>query len=402
VRGAALTAALLVMAPVVRADEAWPQWLGPSRDGRGPALRTGASPRLSVAWRRPLGVGTSALVAGGGRVFALFSDGETEVAASFALADGREAWRVKLDPGGERGPSSTPLLDEGRLVALSSACRLRALDAATGTVAWERDLKADFGIPAAQSCSTSPLRESDVLIVQAGGRDNATSVVALDPATGRTRWSLQGPHRVAQASPVAADIGGRRQLVVHGSAGGPPPRSALLGLDLASRSVLWSHPLENGFSFDTPVVAAGGRIVLATWQGTHAVSVVGGAAGWTVQPGWKNGDLSAYVSPPVALGRHLYGFGGDHLACVEVATGRTAWKERLYHGSVTAAGPGHLVVLSVGSGALRLVEARPDAYRELARVSVFNPGSRAEAPAILADGLVLARNDEELVAVRVE
>src|SRR5262245_1678888 len=135
-------------APARAADDSWPQWLGPTRDGRAP-VESLKAPRLTLAWKKPLGGGGSGIVAGDGRVFTLFSDEEAEYAVAFAVADGKELWRVKLDPlaqGADGGPNSTPLIAGSSLVTLSSACQLRALDAATGKEVWHRDMKADFAV----------------------------------------------------------------------------------------------------------------------------------------------------------------------------------------------------------------------------------------------------------------
>ena len=51
-------------------DSTWPQWLGPTRDGRA-TLASVPSPRLTVAWKKPLGGGGSGIVSADGRVFTL-------------------------------------------------------------------------------------------------------------------------------------------------------------------------------------------------------------------------------------------------------------------------------------------------------------------------------------------
>ena len=385
------------------ADDTWPQWLGPTRDGRAARSWAGKTPRLVLAWKRPLGSGGSGIVVADGRAFTLFSDEESEFAVAVSVADGRELWRAKLDaavPAAEGGPVSTPLVSGATLVTLSSACQLRALEAATGKVVWQRDLKADFAVNLRRGCATSPLLEGGHLIVQAGGRENEQRVVALEPATGRTVWSARGPERTTYTSPVVAEIGGVRQLVVHHTVVGPPMTSGLLGMRLSDQAVLWSRPLDK-MSFDTPLVLPEGRVVLGTWSDTQAVRVTGEGGRLQAQPHWRTGDLVSYVSPPVFHDGHLYGFGGDFLACVEAAGGRTVWKERLYPGSVILVGD-RLVVLSVTAGLLRVVQATPAGYREEAKLEVLNRGARADTPPSFAAGHVFVRNEEELVAVRVE
>jgi outer membrane protein assembly factor BamB len=402
----ALTFSLVMAAagaPARAGDDAWPQWLGPTRDGRAAEAAARKAPRLALAWKKPLGGGSSGLVVAGGRVFTLFSDEESEFAVALAVADGREIWRAKLDamvPGADGGPVSTPLVAGSTLVTLSSACQLRALDTATGRVAWQRDMKADFAVKLGRGCATSPLLEGGRVIVQAGGRDNDQRVVALDAATGATVWTSRGTERTTYTSPVVAEIGGVRQLVVHHTIIGPPAKSGLMGIRLADQSVLWSRPLET-LSFDTPLVLASGAVVLGSWSDTSAVQVTSRAGRFEAKPGWATADLSAVVSPPVFRDGHLYGFSGDFLACVDSTSGRTVWKEKIYGGSVILIGD-QLAALSITSGLLRLVQASPAGYRELARLEVLNRGSRADTPPSFAAGHVFVRNDEELAAVRVE
>jgi outer membrane protein assembly factor BamB len=310
---------------------------------------------------------------------------------------------VKLDPSlahVETGPSSTPLVVGSSLVVLSNACQLRALEAATGKVLWQRDLVKEFGVTLRRGCSTSPLLEGGALLVQGGGRENDQRLLALDPATGKTLWTAKGAERTMYSSPVVSDIGGVRQVVVHHTLLGPPPKSALLGLRVEDRSVLWSRPMEN-LSFETPLVLPEGRVVLGTWTDTQAVRVRQAGGKFTTDPLWSSRDLVANVSPPVYADGHLYGFGGDFLACLEAATGRTVWKEKLYPGSVILV-DGQLVVLSHSAGLLRVVEATPAGYKEKAKVEVLTRGARADAPPSFAAGPVFVRDDEQLVAVRIE
>jgi hypothetical protein len=86
---------------------------------------------------------------------------------------------------------------------------------------------------------------------------------------------------------------------------------------------------------------------------------------------------------------------------VEAATGKVAWKKRLYGGSVILV-DGHLVVLSQASGEVRIVEATPAAYREKAKLEVLARGARADAPPSFADGRIFVRSDEEVAALSIE
>jgi hypothetical protein len=385
----------------------WPQWLGPARNGSAdaPGAFSGRDRiALRVAWRKPVDSGTAALAVADGRVFTVATDGESDQAVALSAVDGAEQWRVTLDPtvaALERGPASTPAVGGGGLVyVLSAACRLRALDAATGRAVWTRDLKGEFAVELRQGCQTSPLLEGGQVIVQGGGRENDRTLLAFDARSGEPAWSARGAQRTFYTSPVVADLAGTRQVVVHHAVPGPPPVSGLVGLRLRDRAVLWERTLERNMSFETPLAMPPDRVLLLTWNDAHAFRVGERDVGQKAEPAWHSRDLTADVSPPVVHGGHLYGFGGDYLACLDVATGKVAWREKLYRGSVILV-DGHLVVLSVTSGLLRVVEATPAGYREKARLEVLNRGARAETPPSFAGRRIFVRNDEEVVAVDV-
>ena len=388
-------------------DTSWPQWLGPARNGIVEAPGTFAGRQalaLRVAWRRPLDLGVAGLTVADGRLYTVVSDGTSEHAVALSARDGAEIWRTALDPSLpvlERGPASAPAARGANVYVLSGACRLRALDAASGRVAWTRDLKAEYAVELRQGCQTSPLLEGDDVIVQGGGRENDRNLLAFSAATGEPTWSVRGAQRTFYTSPAAMDLAGTRQLIVHHTVPGPPPVSGLLAVRASDRALLWQHTLERNASFETPVALGPDRLLLLTWNDAHALRLVPRDGGWRAEPHWTSQELTADVSPPVLHGGHLYGFGGDFLVCLDAETGKVAWKEKLYRGSAILV-DGHLVVLSVSSGLLRVVEPTPAGYREKARLEVLGRGPRAETPPTFAGGRIFVRNEEELVAVAVE
>lgn len=238
------------------------------------------------------------------------------------------------------------------------------------------------------------------MIVQGGGRENDRTLLAFAAATGVPTWSVQTAQRTFYTSPTAVDVAGTRQLLVHHTIPGPPPISELLALRAGDRSVLWQKTLERDMSFETPVALPPDGVLLLTWNDAHAFRLATRDGGLQPEPAWHTRDLTADVSPPVLHGGHLYGFGGDFLACLDARSGMAAWKEKLYRGSAILV-DGHLVVLSVNAGLLRVVEPTPSGYREKAKLGVLGRGPRAETPPIFAAGRIFVRNEEELVAVEI-
>lgn len=387
-----------------RAAPDWPQWLGPNRNGS--ASDTGlfagkAAVRLKKAWSRPLETGQAGLAVAGGRVFTLFREGGDDYAIALRADTGALAWRVKLDAGVESpfltGPPSTPAFHEGRVFTLSSACRLRAHDAGTGRALWEVDVKLKFGVVFPVGCASSPFVDGGRLYVQTGGKEDHRAA-AFDPKDGAVLWTSKGAARSVNASPVAADLAGVRQMLVHHAA--PDGRLGITGLRLSDGAVLWSAAVATGFSFDAPQAVPGDRVFLQTANDLHLLRVTRDGEAWSTRPLWRSADLQAYVSPPVFHAGHLFGFGGDHLACVELETGKTVWKEKTYPGSLILV-DGHLITLSTGAGLLRIIEASPSGYREKARLELLTRGAQALAPPSYAGRRIFVRNEEEVAAVDV-
>ncbi len=389
-------------------DASWPQWLGPNRNGvvatKDGIFGDGAI-GLKEAWRGPGGDSSAGLVASGGRLYTLTDDGTDDFAVAVDAGNGRELWRAKLDAlhpvGGNSG--STPAVDpeNGLVYTLTNACQLRALKTQDGSVAWQHDLKTKFGATPRRGCSSSPVIEGDRVIVHAGGADDHR-VAAFNRKTGEVVWSSKAAERSPYSSPVVADLAGERQIVVHHIVQTPGTRSVsgLAGLSLADGKLLWRKDLKENLSFETPLILPNDRIALLTWNDITVFQVAKKDGAYSVEPVWTSKDLISQVSPPAYHDGFLYGFSGENLVCLDAATGKLAWKEKIYSGSLILVDK-KLVVLSVSSGLLRIVDADPKAYRERARLEVVNPGSSAQTPPILVGKRLFVRNDEVIVALDV-
>ncbi len=214
-------------------------------------------------------------------------------------------------------------------------------------------------------------------------------------------WSAKGLERANYSSPVAADIGGVRQVVVHHVTATPPKRSGLSGFRLNDGTLLWSRTFESNVSTETPLVLPGDQVLLVTWNDAKLARLKKTGEAFEVEPMWTKPAFRSRIAPPVHKDGHIYGFEGDDLVCLRAATGEVVWKQRIYAGSLILVDDA-LVILSASGGSVRVVEATPSGYRERGKLEVFNRGAQAEAPPSFASGMIFVRNDEEIVAVAVE
>ena len=91
---------------------------------------------------------------------------------------------------------------------------------------------------------------------------------------------------------------------------------------------------------------------------------------------------------------YVYGLDERILTCLDAATGQRRWKGGRYGYGQLILADGYLII-QCENGDLALVEATPQAHRELSRVEALN-AKTWNHPA-LADGKLLIRNDRRMM-----
>ena len=271
---------------------------------------------------------------------------------------------------------------------------LHALDAASGRVLWQHDLKAEYGAPApAYGFATSPLSAGARVIVQAGGPTH--NLAAFDKATGRLLWAANHSKTTGYASPVLATLAGREQVVVYAN-------DLLYAVDPVDGSLLWSHPTEATQESDrSPLVLPGDRVLLQRWEEARLFQVRTRDGGLVASELWKSPRLRGSYSPTLFHDGHLFGFGGSYLLCLDPADARVVWREKVYSGGAILV-DGHLVILGDQSGDLRIAQVSGRGYRERLKTPVFNAGATSATTPSFARGRIYLRNVEEIVALELK
>jgi outer membrane protein assembly factor BamB len=402
----AVTVGLILCAPLAHAD--WSQWRGPARDGRSDVAPRASWPTaLKPGWKATVGLGHASPVVSGDRVFVFAREGNEEVASAYELGTGRRAWRqayaapntVNAAASGHGpGPKSTPVVAGGRLYTFGISGTVSAFDAASGRLAWRRT----FGDRHKSTAPTfgaaqSPLLDQDRLVVHVGGDDDG-ALLALDAATGATRWDLKG-FGPGYASPVAADLDGVRQYVLQ-------TQSHLLGVDAQRGTALWTLPFTTAYEQNsvTAVVAGGTVIYSGLDQGIHAIRPRRQAGKWTTEEAWRNDELSMYMSSPVLEGQRLFGFSHKkkgEFFCLDVATGRTLWRSEGRQGENAAlVAVGRDLLLLKDDAELVVIKADADRFTPLATYTVAQSPTWAH-PVPTAQG-VLVKDLDSLSLLRLE
>jgi len=388
----------------------WPRWRGPAGDGHAPPgtpalARIPSEPR--ILWQVPAGPGLASPVVSAGVVLVFDTQDGRETLRALDAKSGGELWRAPIDEPftdsqGPTGPRCTPLIDGDRAYAVSCRGELQCLALKEGRRLWQVNYVAHFGAvfvgekggtpgAARHGNNGSPLVDGDHLIACAGGT-NGAGVVCLDKLTGAVVWKSLND-MAGYASPVVAELAGRRQVIVFTADG-------LVGLDRRDGSELWRVPVKTAFARHVATPLVRGDLVIAGshQSGLLGVRVVSEGGNWKATPVWTCRDGAPNFSSPVLVGDRVFGLGpAKNIVCLNAATGVLDWSESgLISTSADKAYGGLLVVgthvlLLTDTGELILFAADSAAYRELGRAQVVgvnwcNPAF-ADGVLYLRDGL---------------
>ena len=398
----------LVAANLSAAD--WPQWRGPKRDGISAEtglLKSWPPEGPKLLWQvKDLGSGYSTPSVVGGRVYVMSNKGrEDEFVKALDVKDGRQVWSTRLGKVGnpDQQPSypaarSTPTVDGTRIYALGSDGDLACLETASGKVRWQKSLRADFGgKPGTWAYSESPLVDGDVVVCTPGGTE--ATIMALNKNTGEVVWkcAVPGGAKAGYSSIVVADAGGVRQYLAYTGGG-------LFGVEAKTGKFLWRYDKTTGpvgMSVLTPVVNEGLVYSANDRLGGAAVRLLADGEAVKAEEVYRGTKLPNTIGGAVLMGEHLYGSSGVTLVCAEFKTGQIKWSERVTAPGALCYADGRLYFHGE-NGAILLVEATQEAYREHGRVTPPNPPApanqmeKAWPHPVIADGRLFVRNNESL------
>lgn len=374
---------------------------GSRRDGivEGPPLAASWIDREpKLVWRQPCGGGYAALVLAGPLAITIEQRRDKEAIVAYDADSGAERWVYDYPAlfhenlGGD-GPRATPTIADGRVFALGATGVLSCLDLITGALRWSKNILSinecdnlDWGM------SGSPLVFDNLVIVNPGtqkGSDNSRSLLAFHAENGELAWGM-GQGQASYASPMLENLAGRQQILIFDALG-------LAGFDVARNAQLWRLPWKSDFNLNAiqPIVAGGDRVLISSNAGSALVLVKQQNDTYTAGLIWKNRQMKCNYACPIARGDYVYGLDAGILVCLEMATGKRAWKGGRYgHGQMLLAG--ELLVILGEAGELALVRATPDHFAELGRIQAIE--GRTWNNPTMRDGRIFVRNHLEMAA----
>jgi outer membrane protein assembly factor BamB len=347
-----------------------------------------------------LGLGWSAPIVSGGRIYVTGDHGDELVIRCYSTA-GELLWQT---PNGRSWKANFPgarascTLSRGELFHLNAHGRLACLDAGDGEVKWVVDTvslaRADLNI---WGLSESVVVHGDLVFATPGGRDGF--MVALDRATGRTVWQsppLPDPEseRVGYASPILVRYGGRLLLVTVSE-------RAVVGVDARDGALLWhvDKPTEHRANCATVVFwkdhlfhtnpSGGGGIMLRLVQSEDGVPGVETA--WECAADNISGGAVIVDDLVYTNGQKNSGW-----VCMDAATGVVHYDSReLVQGALIAA-DGRLYCLSE-RGTMALVRLGRHGFDPVSRFQL-KPDRKPDAwtHPVICDGTLYLRYHDRL------
>ena len=375
----------------------WAQWRGPNRDGISSEtefLKSWPQEGPKVLWQIPLGDGYSGLSIAQGKIYTMFAEGDDEFVICLNASDGMEIWRfrsgAKFTEQRGDGPRSMPTVQGDSVFALGTEGKLYALDAHDGTKLWSHNFVEEFGskIPT-WGFSSSPLIEGDLLIVEAGGKDEK-AIVAFDKKSGDVVWTNH-TDEVGYSSPIPIDFGGVRQIIFLTS-------KTLLSLAPENGQIYWKYSWPEGINIATPIFVPDDKIFISASydKGAVLLRMVADEDGIGIEEVWKSRVMKNHFNSSVLQGDYLYGFDNAILTCIEANTGEEQWRHRGFEKGSLLLADGHLIILGEG-GKLALAEISPNEYIEKARFQLFD--DKCWTVPTLAGGKLYLRNQKEMLCL---
>jgi outer membrane protein assembly factor BamB len=399
----------------------WPQYRGPSGDGKSPEKINVPAGKTAPKqlWKVPSEAGFSSFVVAGGHAFTLsLKDAEGAKQESLVAYDaktGKELWFAPLnvpnfgndggnsgtpDNKGGDGPRSTPTTDGRNVFVMSSELVLRAFDAATGKVEWSHDLMKEFaGRNITWKNAASPLLEGGLLYVGGGGPGQ--SLIAFNPKDGSVAWKAFD-EKITHATPVAATILGQRQIIFF-------LQSGLLAVEPKTGRELWRYAFDYKTSTAASPVVDGDIVYCSAGYnvGAGAVRITKEGLGFKATEIYRfrtNKPLANHWSTPVVKDGYLYGmfqfkeYGNGPVKCVDIKTGTVKWEQPGF-------GPGQVILVGdrvlalADNGDLVTFDAKPDAYHEISRAKVLD--GKCWTTPVVSNGMIFARSTKEAVCLDV-
>ena len=410
---------------VLKAED-WLQWRGSGRANL--SSETGLYDQWGddgppLAWMADgLGAGYASVTVKGDRIYTTGNFDDSQSAIAIDANDGKIVWKKAITEGapkhGYEGSRTTPTIDGDRLYLVSSDGKIVCLNRESGDEIWSRNFS-DWGgkMMSGWGFSESPLVDGDWVLCTPGGPDGM--VVALDKISGKQVWATKLPEYGDEEGVNSKNIrdgAGYASIVTSNGAGVKQyvqlVGRGLIGIRAKDGKLLWRYVRVSNGTANIPTAVVDGDLVFTSTAyntGAACLKLVANGDGVTAEEVYwldskqfqnKHGGMTL-VNGYIYAG---HGNGSGLPICLNMKTGEVAWGPERSEGKgetslIYADGR---IIMRRQDGVVILLEATPEAYRE---IGTFEPAYREGktwAHPTIANGKLYLREQGKLMCYRLK
>lgn len=364
-------ALVVAIANGLLAQDDWSRWRGPTGNGivePGQTPPTSWSDTENIVWKVKVpGRGHSSPIIVGDKIFLTTADdaAQTQSVLAYDRTSGKKLWETDVNQGGfpkrihpKNTHASPSVATNGKHVFAvfnhHDKTEVIAFDF-DGAIQWRKDVgpyqpRYPFGFGA------SPIIYKSMVLVTNESMANG-AIVAYDAATGEEKWKISRGTLTSYSTPVIAEIGGKKQLLISGG-------KAVRSFDPDTQKENWSVPANwivtcGTLVWDGDLVFASGGYPV---QQTLAVNVKSGKMVWS-------NTTKAYEQSLLAVDGYVYSHADNGgLYCWRASDGKEMWKQRFKTPeSVSPTLVNGNIYFTAENGSTVVVKCTPDSYQEVAK-----------------------------------
>jgi outer membrane protein assembly factor BamB len=322
-----------------------------------------------IVWEMTHGTGYASPAISGEKLVYFHRVNDENVVECLRAETGERYWRFKYETGYHdrfgynNGPRCSPVIDGDRVYVFGASGLLHCLNLDSGAVVWGHDIQSEFKLTQNFfGVGSTPLVEGQLLIVNVGAGPGQ-SVVAFDKTTGKQVWAA-GDWGPSYASPLPADLHGKRRVLVFAGGESSPPSGGLLCIDPADGKLDFAFPFRSS-SVESVNAAMptliGNQVFITASYGTGG-ALLDISPEFKATQAWKTTELGAHITTSILHDGQIYGIDGRHpeqahLTCLDAKIGKTLWRDPLtWKETADFHGEKHAKTRGIGRGSLLLIE----------------------------------------------